>query len=295
MSDYIPLSALPTTLLDTSNARKLKIISTDGTEILGHSWGTPKNPAILLVHGFNQCELCWVKQVNSSLADEFHLITMDLRGHGSSGKPMERERYRDAQLWSDDVEGILKAADVEAAILVGWSMGSRVVLDYTRLYGTKRVVGINLVGAGAIFRPDLLGTASAPLFTYMFEEELSANIAATAEFVRKCFARQPTEAEKAEILAYNMVVPPKVREMIHGMPNQTEEFIRGLDLPVLVSFGDSDALNLLKAGKVSAETFPRATLSIFEGVGHSPFFEDSDRFNAELSAFARSIFGKIHE
>jgi pimeloyl-ACP methyl ester carboxylesterase len=31
----------------------------------------------------------------------------------------------------------------------------------------------------------------------------------------------------------------------------------------------------------------RAKLSVYQGVGHSPFFEDAPRFNAELAAFVR--------
>ena len=33
---------------------------------------------------------------------------------------------------------------------------------------------------------------------------------------------------------------------------------------------------------------PGAKLSIYQGVGHSPFFEATPRFNAELAAFVRS-------
>jgi non-heme chloroperoxidase len=33
---------------------------------------------------------------------------------------------------------------------------------------------------------------------------------------------------------------------------------------------------------------PGAKLSVYQGIGHSPFFEDAPRFNAELAAFVRS-------
>jgi len=34
---------------------------------------------------------------------------------------------------------------------------------------------------------------------------------------------------------------------------------------------------------------PGAKLSIYQGVGHSPFFEATARFNAELAAFVRTV------
>jgi pimeloyl-ACP methyl ester carboxylesterase len=37
----------------------------------------------------------------------------------------------------------------------------------------------------------------------------------------------------------------------------------------------------------TASVIPGAKLSIYEGIGHSPFYEDAVRFNAELAAFVR--------
>ena len=37
----------------------------------------------------------------------------------------------------------------------------------------------------------------------------------------------------------------------------------------------------------TAKTIPGARLSVYEGIGHAPFYEDASRFNAELAAFVR--------
>jgi pimeloyl-ACP methyl ester carboxylesterase len=39
---------------------------------------------------------------------------------------------------------------------------------------------------------------------------------------------------------------------------------------------------------------PGAKLSVYEGVGHSPFYEDAARFNAELAAFVRTAARPIN-
>jgi len=36
---------------------------------------------------------------------------------------------------------------------------------------------------------------------------------------------------------------------------------------------------------------PHGRMSEYPGVGHAPFLEEPDRFNAELAAFARECFG----
>jgi non-heme chloroperoxidase len=33
---------------------------------------------------------------------------------------------------------------------------------------------------------------------------------------------------------------------------------------------------------------PGDKLSVYEGIGHSPFYEDAPRFNTELAAFVRA-------
>ena len=38
----------------------------------------------------------------------------------------------------------------------------------------------------------------------------------------------------------------------------------------------------------TAKMIPGAKLSVYQGIGHSPFFEDAPRFNAELATFVRS-------
>ena len=61
-----------------------------------------------------------------------------------------------------------------------------------------------------------------------------------------------------------------------------------LTLPVLVSHGAEDKNSNLIAAEYTAKMIPGAKLSIYQGVGHSPFFEATPRFNAELAAFVRS-------
>ena len=61
-----------------------------------------------------------------------------------------------------------------------------------------------------------------------------------------------------------------------------------LKLPVLVTHGSEDKNSNLIAAEYTAKMIPGAKLSVYQGIGHSPFFEDAPRFNAELAAFVRS-------
>jgi non-heme chloroperoxidase len=57
---------------------------------------------------------------------------------------------------------------------------------------------------------------------------------------------------------------------------------------VLVTHGAEDRNARLGAGQYTASVIPGSKLSVYEGVGHSPFYEDAPRFNTELTAFVRA-------
>src|SRR5262245_2151085 len=78
-----------------------------GLRLHVREWGKADGTPILLVHGWSQNHLCWSKQYESALADEFRLVAYDLRGHGMSEAPLEREHYTDGALWADDLAAIV--------------------------------------------------------------------------------------------------------------------------------------------------------------------------------------------
>jgi 3-oxoadipate enol-lactonase len=72
------------------------------------------------------------------LRAEFRVLRCDLRGYGRS--PLGGARYRDA----GDVRDVLDAAGLDAALLVGSSLGARVALEIAACY-PRRVAGLVLV------------------------------------------------------------------------------------------------------------------------------------------------------
>ena len=99
---------------------------------------------------------------------------------------------------------------------------------------------------------------------------------------------QPTQAEYETMLAFNMMVPPKVRAGMSNRPLNVDDMLKSLRLPVLVTHGAEDKNSNLIAAEYTAKMIQGAKLSVYQGIGHSPFFEDAPRFNTELAAFVRS-------
>jgi pimeloyl-ACP methyl ester carboxylesterase len=261
-------------------------VAADGVRLATYEWGNPAGPALVLVHGFAQCHLCFAPQVDSALARDFRIVAYDLRGHGTSDKPADPRAYQGSEVWAKDLAAVLAAKKLERPVLAGWSMGGRVIRQYLMSYGDAAVAGLNFVASLVIEDPRCRGPAGpkppAP------GQSLAAQIAAAIAFLDGCYGIKPSEREFRVALAYNMLVPAHVRLAISGWstdPAETVVALKRVRVPTLVTQGRKDAVVLPAAAEMTAATIPGAELSWFDDCGHSPFSEDAPRFNAELARF----------
>ncbi|WP_246615806.1 alpha/beta fold hydrolase [Aquimarina litoralis] len=73
-----------------SNSVKYKKVTVDGVQVAYREAGNPKNPAVVLLHGFPASSHQYRKVLNQ-LSDEFYLIAPDYPGFGNSDFPSERD------------------------------------------------------------------------------------------------------------------------------------------------------------------------------------------------------------
>jgi non-heme chloroperoxidase len=156
-----------------------------------------------------------------------------------------------------------------------------------KIHGAAQLAGLNYVAAVTKSDPSFFGEGLKVL-PLMVSEDLATNVAATRQFLRSCFEKQPSQDDFEAMLAFNMMVPPKVRANMGGRTLNIDDILVGLKLPVLATHGTKDRLVLPAAATYTAERIPGAKLSIYDGIGHAPFWEDTARFNAELAAFVRA-------
>ena len=266
-----------------------------GVRLHVREWGNADGPPILFIHGWSQNHLCWDKQYESALRDEFRLVAFDLRGHGMSEAPPGPEPYTDDGLWADDLAAVIGRLDVERAVLVGWSYGAFVICDYIRAYGQDRVAAINFVEGVVKLGEAAFGTLIGPGFLDHFADatadDLPTNIRGMRGFVRACLAK-PVAAEDLETaLCWNMAVAPQVRASLGAREIDDDDVLRGLGVPLLVTQGRSDTVVLPAMAEHILATCPAAEASWYEGVGHVPHLEEPGRFNRELAALARRARG----
>ncbi len=271
--------------------RRRMIAGGEGIQLAVFESGLSDGPSLLFVHGFSQSHAAWSEQLQSpALAAQFRLVACDLRGHGQSEKPVDR--YADGGLWADDIRAIIESLDLDRPVLVCWSYGGVVACDYLRRFGEDAIGGIILVGAiskvGSGLAPDL-GQGIPPLVAGFFSDDPQVGLPAIESFVELCFERQPTAHEVERVVSYNAAVPAHVRQSLFTREVSNDDVLAAMTKPVLIIHGEQDRVIKTSAATDHARVIPHARLVMLPGTGHSPFLEDSARFNAELSSFCAGL------
>jgi non-heme chloroperoxidase len=264
-----------------------------GLRLHVREWGKADGPPILFIHGWSQNHLCWGKQYESALADEFRLVAYDLRGHGMSEAPLAPEHYAEGELWADDVAAIMEQLQLDRPVLVGWSYGAFVICDYVRKYGQGQIAAIDFVEGAAKLGEAAFGTLIGPGFLDHFvgatADDLPTNIAAMRAFVKVCASKPLSPDDFETALAWNIVVPARIRANLGARELDYDDVLRDLEVPLVVTQGRVDTVVLPAMAEHIVATCPTAEASWYDGIGHLPHLQEPDRFNRELAELTRRV------
>ena len=264
--------------------------------------GEKGNPGLLLIHGNGQGSQSWHRQLKSALAEEFHLVAFDLRGHANSGKPWDVESYNRACIWADDIAAVIRETRLENPIIVGWSRGGLMAMHYVRCFGAKGLSGIVMVSSRGRLVDVPLPTSESPARisqVQLEDQNIQANMAGAETFAGLMTATPMDKEWLALSKAMNVMSPPYARRAMRSPVYDPDgeviksygDLVDQIDVPFLAIMGDQDPFRdsaLLAAAFSSA--LPQAQILIYPGVGHSPFLEQTERFNSDLKAFALDAF-----
>lgn len=271
----------------TLRYRSLRVRAPDDVSIAIQDHGRGSGRDILFVHGYSQSSLAWLKQTTGELAGQHRLVTYDLRGHGSSEKPLQPQYFRESTRWAGELRAVIDAAGLRRPIVVAWSYAGRVVLDYIAEFGDELLGGLVMVAATSTARPEVLGPATPNLRALAQAQELGNVIEACGSFLANCAACALSQEELAMMLAYNLAVPPEVRAAMVGRAAEYDEVLARVRVPLLLIHGALDPINLPAMSSHTANCVRHARQILYEGVGHMPFWESSHRFDRDMLEFVR--------
>lgn len=230
-------------------------------------------PALVLIHGITSSGDIW-QPVLAALGESFTPVTIDLRGHGSSGKPDRGYLYDD---YIDDLDRVLVALGLEHPLIVGHSLGGLITLWWAARYPTRApalVIEDSPLRSGEDFRP-------------AFEGWLRLN-ALPLDELRAAYATErpdwKPEAVDARARQMHATARPVIEELMadsmanHGVDRLAE--IEHIESPVLFVHGDLDAGGMVQPDDIDAleRRLPNATVRRIPRGGHSLHVETPRAF-----------------
>jgi pimeloyl-ACP methyl ester carboxylesterase len=227
---------------------------------------------ILLVHGFASTHAVnwvfpqWVKTLTEAGR---RVVAFDNRGHGRSQKFYDPAAYSVPKM-AEDARALLDHLEIEAADVMGYSMGARITAFLADAHPT-RVRSVILGGLGAHL---VDGDGLPPHILTAMEAPSLESLTTPKERMFRAFA----EATKSDLAA----LAACVRGSRQGLD---EKRLAALDMPVLVAIGTADDI----AGDPYelARLFPRGQALAIPGADHNRAVGDKVYKNAVLE-FLRS-------
>jgi non-heme chloroperoxidase len=259
------------------------LVTADGVRLRVSDRGAG-DPPIVLVHGWKGAHRLWDRVV-VELQSRHRVVSFDLRGMGESDKP--RCAYDFDELASDLGE-VLSKLDLEAATLVGWSMGGTVCLRYLETDG-DRVARLVLLNSP-------IRLTRAPDFPHtMTEEELDAALAelargwpASERAFQASTTRRP-EPDIADLLYRTALQTPldvALATVGHQRKLDMRDVVRGLDVPVMAAYSEHDPYYPVSLGEFIAAAAPHGKLMVFSESAHATPLEEPRTLAQAIAEFS---------
>jgi non-heme chloroperoxidase len=256
-----------------------------------------KGQPLVCIPGWSQTAAQWKHQV-SGLSDRYHVIAVDMRGHGESDKP--NHGYTIQRL-AKDVQDLLAARNLTNATVMGHSMGCSVMWSYWELWGRQRIGKLILVDqmpmitadpawsaqekedAGAIFDPT-------SLYDTIHKLTGPDGTATTEGFIGGMFTKAYPRPEVEWVVKQNLKMPREyAAALLYNHATQDwRRVIPRITVPTLIVGGRASVVPWKSQTWINGQ-IKGSRIEIFEeseGGNHFMFMENPDKFNRVVREFA---------
>jgi pimeloyl-ACP methyl ester carboxylesterase len=229
-------------------------------------------PPVVLIHGAGGTHLDWPPQLRR--LPGVSIVALDLPGHGRSGS-VGRDTVA---AYAADVLTVLDALELNAAVLMGHSMGAAIALQGA-LDAPGRVAGLVLIGAGARMRVNPM----------LLEAALN-DMGKAVQFVMACGYSPDTDSKLKHLGEQGLRSMTPV--VLHGDYLACNGFdvrarLGEIGVPALVVGGGADQMMPIRFAEELAAGLPGADLRRMENVGHMMQVEAPERLAEIVRAWLK--------
>jgi pimeloyl-ACP methyl ester carboxylesterase len=273
-------------------------ITIDGHQIAYLAEGDPRQPALIMVHGWLSHAGVWDQTIDA-FCNRYYCVAIDLLGHAGSDKPRDGDYSIPAQ--ARRVMALADHLGISTYRHLGHSMGGQIGL-YTALHYPERLDALISVSGVVTGRLSAyIRLIHWPVFWFgaMFPAVWNfSRIAArrgwrwyTDIFDRPIFLhpRQfPTDTYDREMATLRGVEVPFYRELGAISGCDLSDRLDEVRARTLVVFGRQDGTVSVRQGEMMAARIPGAQIALIDDCGHSPMREKPVEYLSALKRFLDS-------
>jgi pimeloyl-ACP methyl ester carboxylesterase len=238
----------------------------------------PQNaPPLILLHGLTDSSRSWSMTV-PHLAESYHVLVLDQRGHGDSESPQCCYAIPD---FAGDVVAFMDTLKIPKATLAGHSMGS-FIAEYLAVDSPERVDKLILVGAAAS------GVGNETLDWVLESVEQFTDPIDPKFIVEWTSNPNPVDEEFLKhVMPETAKVPPHVwRGATLGLMIEDHgHLLARIKAPVLIIWGDQDSIFTSEDEETLRKGLPSAEFRVYEGIGHNVQWEQPERVAKDIAEF----------
>jgi pimeloyl-ACP methyl ester carboxylesterase len=274
--------------LNTFDAMKKTIALPNGETLAYIEMGNLSGTPVVMIHGYTDSARDWVPML-PYVSKQFHLILVDIRGHGQSSKPECCYTRLD---FAYDIKLLLDALHVQKADFVGHSLGTIIIQTFAEYWPerTRRIVLISSTGGmppNAAKKP--------PAFDFITQiRNLKEPIEADSPFMIAWWdsptpvdpdfiARERKDAAAIPLRVWLAVLDQTLSDMDNY--SDLQKTLPRLKAPTLLIWGSKDPIMEEPVRRSLIEALPNAQVKVFDGLGHNPFWEKPAEVARVVDAF----------
>ena len=284
---------------DWPNRSASRFVKADGYDWHIQEMGDPDTPHCLLIHGTGSATHSW-RDIIPLLAERYHVVAMDLPGHGFT-RPNLARRVSLPQM-AKSIALLIDRLEMAPSLIIGHSagaaIGAQMLLDRKL---KARLIGLNpalLPFPGLAAR--LFPTLAKVLFTNPFVSRIFARMARGPGEVERFLERSTgskLDADGSEyygrLLTRSGHCDGAIRMMASWRLEELERRLMDVRVPALLVHGQRDEAIPLSAVRQAAKMMPFSSFVEIAGVGHLAHEEAPEEILRIIAGFVAETEGKM--
>ena len=268
--------------------------TSDNVWIYFEDYGKDKKDTIIFLHGYLCSSKFFHKNIDE-LSKNHRVILVDWRGHGFSSKTLQNlTMARCAQ----DIYELIKYLKLEEVSLIGWSMGSSLVLEYYESYGKENLKKIGIIDSALYpFSSDewnnhCLAGYNLDGMISTLEKALTDHDAYTRSFTRACFKNKLLPEDEEWISKEMKKIPVYIAFALYNdfLMSDYINTLKKISIPLLICCADSSVFPKgIEMGKYYRDLVNKNCYFYeFRNLGHAMLLEDPEQFNKVILDFVEN-------